>query len=504
MNTQNSEVEVNDTHPAYDDGPILDLVSEAEPDESIAQFINQSQKTTLRNGSRTKGSKRVTPIDPETILTEIHNRTDGWPKCVAGELVIKSSNDTLEVKKKDAELFAWLYEHFEVDWHGSPAISKKEFLEYCRCNSERYVDAADYPHFPAIEGVLYDHKPPSSDNGQALSGFLEFFSPATPQDRELIKALLLTLFWGGPPGARPAFLITTTDNSANQGRGWGKTTLLEMCAELCGGMISASKSGSIDALKKRILNQANHEPRPRVIAIDNVKTRRFSSADLEALITSRSVSEHVMWGGNGSIPNLQTVGITINGASLSKDMAQRCVVIKVGKPTFSQTWQHELEEYIKNHQWEIIGDIGELLMSDSPTLPNEGTGRRGEWERDVLSKLNEPTSLRQLMRGREKEVDDDAANGFEFVKHLEENLQSKKIYPLPVARITQAELRELLADFLGEKVGMNAVKKKVEALGLPCLHQVTKPGKARVWLFRTDGQALTPEQISAAMSPPSN
>ncbi|MCH9656032.1 MAG: hypothetical protein K0U86_18910 [Planctomycetes bacterium] len=501
MNTQTSEFEVDDTTLSHADGPALELVFEAHPDESIAQLIDQPQKPRLINGVPTKESKRVTPIDPEVILTNIQSHTDGWPKCVAGELVVKSSSGKLEIKKNDAQYFAWLYEYLDIDWYGSPGIPKKEFFEFCRCNSERYVDAADYPHFPPIEGILYQHEQATHENGQALNGFLEFFTPATPQDRELIISLLLTFFWGGTPGARPMYLITTEDDSANQGRGWGKTTLLTMCAELCGGMLSTSQSGSIEALKKRILNQANHEPRPRVIAIDNVKTRRFSSADLEALVTSRTVSDHVLYSGNGSIPNLQTVGITINGASLSKDMAQRCVIIKVGKPEYTQNWQQDLEDYIENKRWAIIGDIGQLLLSEQ-TLPDAGTGRRGKWERDVLSKLNHPLQLRQLMKSREKQVDDDAANGHEFVKHLEENLQSMKIYPSGIVRIPQVKMHELLADFLGERVGKNSVKKKVEALGLPCLHQVVKPGKLRVWLFRKDGQALTSEQIESATNLP--
>jgi len=62
----------------------------------------------------------------------------------------------------------------------------------------------------------------------------------------------------------------------------------------------------------------------------------------------------------------------------------------------------------------------------------------------------------------------------------------------------------LLREFSGKPIGKNVVTKNIEAMGLKCLRQVSQTGKARVWLFRTDGQALTPEQISAAMSPPSD
>lgn len=497
MNTQTTEYEVDELGSADDDGPGLEFVSESDPDESIAQLANEPSKPRLVNGIHVKGEKRVTPRDPSLILEGIQNQTGGWPKCVAGELVIKSFQNKLEIKKNEAELFAWLHQPFGIDWLGSPAISKREFFEYCRDNADKFSDATHYPHFPPFEDVLYEHEEPVHEYGQALAGFLDFFSPATPHDRELIKAFALSLFWGGPPGARPGFLITTNDNTSNQGRGWGKTTLLELCSELCGGTISASKSESIEALKKRILSQANHEPRPRVIAIDNVKTRRFSSADLEALITSRQISGHIMYRGNGAVPNHHTVGITINGASLSKDLAQRCVVIKVAKPSHTQSWQKDIEEFIKNKRWSIIGDIGELLASNGFDLPNEGSTRWAYWESAVLSKVNNPVQVRELIKSRQGQLDDDDANGVEFVKHLQENFHRFKVGASPIAKIPHKAMHELLEEFLGEKLGKNVVTKKISALGLPCLHQVAKPGKLRVWLFRKDGQELTPTQIES-------
>jgi hypothetical protein len=35
--------------------------------------------------------------------------------------------------------------------------------------------------------------------GGDLADFVKLFNPATPSDAQLIRAAILTLFWGGPP-----------------------------------------------------------------------------------------------------------------------------------------------------------------------------------------------------------------------------------------------------------------------------------------------------------------
>ena len=479
----------------------LEPVATCQPENESLPITQETDKPILMNASGAGPASKSVAVDPAIILAEITEHTSGWPKCAAGQLIVKSSFEKIRPIKNYTELFAWLYEHFDVMWRSSPGIPKSEFFEFCRNNTEQYDDVANYPHFPAVDGIFYDHPEPVYADGEALEQFLDFFTPATSEDRELIKGFLLTLFWGGPPGARPGFLITTTDQSTNQGRGWGKTTLLEICASLCGDMISFSKSSSCDAMTKRILTQANHEPRPRVLAIDNVKTRRFSSADLEALITERHISGHVMYQGNGSVPNLNTVGVTINNPSLSKDLAQRFVVIKLGKPTFTPGWQQQVETFVKANKWKIIGDIEHIMVSEGHTLPESGTSRHGAWEAGVLSKLDSPQELRDVIKNRGKDFDDDAAIGFEFHKFLEESLDNFQSDSNPIVRLTHVQMQNFLKDFLGEPVSVQSVKKKVDAIGLPCIHQVNKPGKPRVWLFRRDGEPLTSEQINQVMYP---
>ena len=52
--------------------------------------------------------------------------------------------------------------------------------------------------------------------------------------------------------------------------------------------------------------------------------------------------------------------LTLNGARLTKDIAERCIILKLQRPTFNPTWEAETRSFIEQHRWEIISDIGML------------------------------------------------------------------------------------------------------------------------------------------------
>ncbi len=74
----------------------------------------------------------------------------------------------------------------------------------------------------------------------------------------------------------------------------------------------------------------------RIATLDNLKTPRFSWAEFENLITADTINGKRMYVGDGSRPNFITWTITLNGASLSTDMAQRVVEIRLREPTYSE------------------------------------------------------------------------------------------------------------------------------------------------------------------------
>ena len=201
---------------------------------------------------------------------------------------------------------------------------------------------------------------PDTD-GQYLEHFVSFFHPRTDTDRDLIRSFLLCLCWGAPPGARPAYLVTAPEDDTQQGRGVGKSKLVELCGELVGGMLEISQQEDIVAIKKRLLSPA---ARPlRLARLDNIKTYHFSWADLEGLITSPVICGHRLYKGEGRRPNALTWALTLNGASLSKDMAQRVIVVKLQRPNYNPNWEGNVRAYIAEYRWHILSDIRRLLES---------------------------------------------------------------------------------------------------------------------------------------------
>jgi hypothetical protein len=472
----------------------LSVISTHQP-EPVDASIHTSEKPRFVN-FYIEGKQRI-PIPPETMLAELVKHTGGWPKCIGGRLAVRSSKSTIEYYGNRDEVLAWLFSHFDVEWTPGKGITKPEFFAYLLQNTEQYGEISEFPHHPPIEGIYYNHKPVESSNGLKLNGLLDFFRPATDLDRELIKAFCMTLFWGGPPGQRPAFVITTNDHGTGKGIGFGKTTLVNTLSKLVGGKMVKDHNDNMENFKKRIIN--NHAPF-RLIVLDNLKSLRFSSSDFESLITGDEISSRVLFSVNKSIDNLFTVAITVNGVHLSKDMAQRSVLIELAQPEHTHNWHAQLNEYIEANRWEIIGDILGLLRSEGEAMqPGEAT-RWGAWEKGVLSKVTAPNEVRALVKTRMASADDDVENAGQFLAQLNEEaiLSRYKECPLGVFHIPHPVMSEQLSLFLGRSIGRNSVRKQVDLMGLDCIHQVATSGHARIWLVRKNGEPITPQLILTA------
>lgn len=451
------------------------------------------------------GRTRV-PIRVPLIIDKLNELTGGYPIKICGTLFARDESSQLVQLEKPDTFFAWLQQQFAVDWSKCEgAITKAEFFEAVKMQAPSFSGMHNYPHYPEIAGVFYNHREIPEGDGTALEAFVNFFCPATLKDRQLIIAMILTIFWGGPSGQRPAFLIQSSDSGKQQGRGVGKSTLAMAVSKLAGGFTSISPSESIEKIKTRLLSPADSLDVNRILLIDNIKTRRFSWADLESLITSDKISGHAMYQGGAALRNDYTVMMTMNGADVSKDLAQRTVVIQVKRPQHHASWYDNLLTHIQEHQWQIIGDIIAILKSEGSVLPANNTTRWGSWEAGVLSKLPSPDQLRQEIIKRQSAIDDDASEAEAFLEFLQSNLSTLCIIPvenaapgsLPV-KLTQSNMRDFWQEFSNTKIAMNSVKKKIDSLGLGCLKQVGKKGRAKTWLFRPDGKNLTRSQLSTA------
>src|SRR5262245_9983964 len=98
------------------------------------------------------------------------------------------------------------------------------------------------------------YPPLPEKDGEYLEEFIAFFKPLSSTDGELIMAFVVSLAWGGAPGSRPAWLFTAPESDSHGGRGVGKSKLIELCAEVVGGMIEISPNEDIISIKKRLLS----------------------------------------------------------------------------------------------------------------------------------------------------------------------------------------------------------------------------------------------------------
>jgi hypothetical protein len=345
------------------------------------------------------------------IAENLFNITGGWPKVAGSQPFVPGPNYRPTWLADSKALFAWVFRQLAatrqnpVRWaDGTDKVTKAEFHTYLAQNADAYDAVEACPHHPPLAGHFYLHPLVAGGDGTALAALLARFNPATEADRQLVKAMLLTPFWGGPGGTRPAFLITSEEEDESKGRGAGKTSLAEMAGLVAGGVVSFSKEEKPEVITTRLLSPSALDK--RVVLFDNVKTLKFSSEVLEGLLTAAVVSGRKLYHGEGSRPNTLTYIMTINGASLSKDMAQRCVIVKVRRPVaYSGDWAEATRRFIDENRWALIGDILAELRRE--VAPPAGHSRWGQWERDVLARCGDVVECQRVVAERQGEVDGD-------------------------------------------------------------------------------------------------
>lgn len=342
---------------------------------------------------------RPEPISIRLICSQFLTACKGWPK------------------QCNRRLYS-VNEHYEVETHDNPASliamagrftqkcpdikglghSKAEIFEAMPSFAERFDHIERYPHSPPIPGHYYACPPPPKIERRYAIELLDFFNPFTPTDRDLLLAFMMTVIWGGPAGSRPLFLLSGV------GQGSGKTSCCQAVASLVGSEIQLSGHFKLEDAAKALLN--GNGMSKRFVILDNLKSNRFSHADLESLITSKIISGHRLFVGEGSRPNHIIWVITQNSPELSRDLAQRTVWIKLGAPTYSSDWLDRLHKFINQYRWEIIADLIRCLQN--PVSEIAAHSRWGAWESGVLSCLPDPNEAQAVILERRQELDGDA------------------------------------------------------------------------------------------------
>jgi len=345
--------------------------------------------------------KKITvPLSMQEVLRRIRAKTDNWPRRVDTCLFIHDQGQHgLAWLGSTSATFGWLQSRVgKVEWHTKllGGVGREETFAELQRTSQPYVAIEEVPHEPLIAGHYYACSIPAPGDGNKLRELLERFCPETEIDRDLLKAALMTFIWGGPGGTRPAFLLTS-----DHGRGVGKTKNAEMLASVVGGTISFSTNDDIGEIRSRLLSPAGLSK--RIPFLDNIKSLKFSWAELESLITAPMVSGKRMYVGEAQRPNVLTWVLTLNGVSLSSDIAQRVVIIKLKRPQHDGEWEEATFKFIADNRTAIIADLIACLRAPAPKL--DQFTRWATWEKSVLARLPEPADAQQVIVDRQKEAD---------------------------------------------------------------------------------------------------
>jgi hypothetical protein len=351
-----------------------------------------------------RNPQRRQPLGLGATTRNMLEITGGWPKRVGSTLFVEQQDDVRLLQSTDA-LFAYLGAQAPLHWRRGHAIDgalltpKSEFYAHLQHSVECYEQVERLPHEPPVPNFYYiwtspDHEP---GNSGCFDELLEFFdNHETPTDKALIRAMFLTPLWGGLPGTRPAFAIMADD------RGYGKSTLKDAVAELYGGISLEPNRGNEERIVTRLLSEGALTA--RVVSVDNIKGA-FSSGLLEGLITATYISGHRMYAGEARRPNMLTYIFTGNSLRLSRDIAERCFIIRLARPVPESNWREEVFDYIRTNRDRIVTD-GIALLRSAPQGSAED--RWQAWADNVLARCTpHPEPVVQANQARREECDEE-------------------------------------------------------------------------------------------------
>ena len=372
----------------------------------------------------------------------------GWPRAIGGMPFVSESEGCVTIFSKPSHLFGWINSQSTSTWGcGEDFPTKEEFFSGCVRHLEQFDAVEITPHFPAIPKHYYATETPAAGDGSRLDEFLKYFSFSSPTDRELAKALIMTLFWGGPYGSRPGAVITSPD-----GTGAGKTTFAQKLAALAGGAIELSKQSTDERLRTSLLTPDQRDK--RIVVVDNMKGR-LSSETIESLITSPIIAGHQLHHGFASRPNTLLWIIAANDVALSRDLSERCVTIHLEKPKQDGGWLAKVDHFIARHRRDIIGDVRAFFETTPKKL--EKFSRWSTWESAILARFDDPVAMQKMISNRQKETDSDSDDAIAIADYFRERLRFAGYDPnKAVVHIPSRLAATWIADAVGEKLTSHA------------------------------------------------
>ncbi len=417
----------------------------------------------------------------EELYWELGKRT-GFNLARVGNRLFATKDHQVIWLDTAAQLFAWMRGQFMVDWKsgGGSLVSRQEFFEFLRTKGPTYEWIEPLPHFPPLPDAYYLHPDLLPGGTGRFEQLMARFRPASATDSALLRAMFLTAFWGGRGGSRPAFVITGPETDDRGGRGVGKSAAVEVLAELCGGLIDVPAGRGIEDVKTRLLSVGARGL--RVVRIDNVKGH-LDDSELEALITAPVISGRRLFRGEGQRPNTLVWAITANGAGLSRDLAQRCVVIRLARPEYRPGWKDETLQLVRDHRREILADISAELAKPGG-VPDSAYSRWATWEQDVLAKVDRPDECLREILERQGAADADTGEAEEVAAEFCKRLRDEGHDPdRETVFIPSRQAAAWLKAATGQHRATNKATIYLGSLGLPELRKSKKDGTPG-WCWR--------------------
>lgn len=402
------------------------------------------------------------------ISVNISEATSGWPRRAGGLVfAVRESEDVLPSLRNviwianAKELIAWVGHACDVRWsiqdaqhhrkkHKLNPPTKDELFAYLKENASPHYRAVEaLPHVPPLPDTFYlPTKLPDvelDDPETPLKELVRRFNPETPIDRVLMLAAMVTPGWGGPPGARPAFVFTS-----EYGRGVGKTITAQVIAEIWGGTVTVGANEEWEVVRKRLLG--NESLVKRIILIDNIKGK-FHGGDIEGFITAKELDGWKPYHGQASRPNNLTWFFTANTPSLSRDLADRSVIIKLGKQQHGQGFLRWAMDHIAEHRPAILAECYAILGEGNRcSIEQKNRDRWEAWQDAVLTKFDDGNEMAEAIHGRRPDVDADnedaeeiAASVLALVSYHYKDHETRRIH-ITYAQLYQQMIRDAKTD----------------------------------------------------------
>ena len=402
---------------AETDGPTDDPIpADAQPRAADIDDRPMVSNVSIRMGQTQTGKREIVTL--HRSLDEIRDdaKLVGWPREAKSIGLFytsydKDGNEILHPINRVSEVFSMFHSRAQVSWHSGTVpneagsilstITKEEFVDSLRIDPlHSYDSVGEYPHEPPFPDYYYLNRNLPPATGEALRKFLDALNPETEEDRALMLAAMLTPGWGGPPGTRPLFVF-----SSDWGQGSGKTETAKAIASIWGGAPFLSTQDSWESVMKGLFSSSDWNA--RVAIFDNVRGR-FGGADIESAITSPKLQGWKSYVGQVSRKNDITFFLTYNLPEMSRDLAERSIIIKVGKPRPGRFVQW-VSEFVSEHKWALIADLLAILRAPPKCeMPVQGD-RWGAWRDSVLARAVESNAegIASLIESRRPGADED-------------------------------------------------------------------------------------------------